>query len=45
MKSNKIAIIVAILLAITNGVILYVYFNWGQSSDNSKEYSKIDSLK
>lgn len=43
MKSNKIAIIIAILLALTNGVIIYVYYNWGH--DVSKETNKIDSLR
>lgn len=45
MKANKIAIIIAILLALTNGIIIYVYYNWGENSNTSVEYNKIDSLK
>lgn len=44
-KINKIAISIAILLAITNVVVLYCYYNWGRVENAIPYENKIDSLK
>ena len=44
-KINKIAISIAVLLAITNVVVLYFYYNWGRVENTIPYENKIDSLK
>ena len=44
-KINKITILAVVLLAITNMVVLYCYYNWGRIRDPDSIESKIDSLK